>query len=168
MNFRSTCGACYYCRNKMEHFCRNVSWATGGFAEYAVYKEGVFFYLPENVSLDHGALFKPVSVAVHAIDRSNIRSGNSVAISGPGPIGLPILELALIAGARKVLVSEQVAKKGQVAKKLKSIISNIVSLDDIENAFELHKKGKPIKILIKPLIIFLKIRSLSIVCSTAE
>jgi len=93
MNFRSTCGACYYCRNKMEHFCRNVSWATGAFAEYAVYNEGLVFHLPDNVGLDHGALLEPVSVAVHAIDRSNIRPGSSVAICGAGPIGLLILEL---------------------------------------------------------------------------
>jgi (R,R)-butanediol dehydrogenase/meso-butanediol dehydrogenase/diacetyl reductase/L-iditol 2-dehydrogenase len=102
----------------MEHFCGNVSWASGAFAEYAVYKEGLVFTLPDNVGLDHGALLEPVAVAVHAIDRSNIRPGSSVAISGAGPIGLLILELALRAGATKVLVSEPVAEKRQLAKKL--------------------------------------------------
>ena len=29
MNFRNTCGNCYYCENKMEHFCERVTPFTG-------------------------------------------------------------------------------------------------------------------------------------------
>ena len=118
MNFRCTCGACYYCRNKMEHFCQNVYQASGAFAEYAVYRESAIFPLPDNISLEHGALLEPVSIALHGIDLANIHPGSSVAISGAGPIGLLMLELALISGAARVLVSEPVAAKRQLARKL--------------------------------------------------
>ena len=37
MNFRKYCGACYYCRNKMEQFCEHVTSYEAGFAEYALY-----------------------------------------------------------------------------------------------------------------------------------
>ena len=37
MNFRNYCGACYYCRNKMEQFCEHVTSYEAGFAEYALY-----------------------------------------------------------------------------------------------------------------------------------
>jgi (R,R)-butanediol dehydrogenase/meso-butanediol dehydrogenase/diacetyl reductase/L-iditol 2-dehydrogenase len=118
MNFRSYCGSCYYCRNMMEHYCQAVIPATGSYAEYAVYHKSAVYALPDNVSLEVGALLEPVSVAVHAIDLANIRPGSSVAILGAGPIGLLLQEVAIIAGAAKVLVSEPVESRRKLAKKL--------------------------------------------------
>jgi L-iditol 2-dehydrogenase len=118
MNFRGYCGACYYCRNKMEHFCQNTTPATGGDAEYAVYPKSDIFVLPDNISLEIGALLEPVSVAVHTIDIANIKPGSSLAILGAGPIGLLIQEVAQISGAAKILVSEPVESRRKVAKDL--------------------------------------------------
>jgi L-iditol 2-dehydrogenase len=118
MNFRSYCGYCYYCRNKMEHFCQNVIGSTGGDAEYAIYHRSAIYVLPDEVSLEIGALLEPVSVAVHTIDLANIKPGGTVAILGSGPIGLLIQEMAQIAGAARVLVSEPVESRRKVAKEL--------------------------------------------------
>ncbi len=92
MNFRAACGACYYCRNGMEHFCVHGEGASGSFAEYAVYPESAIYLLPDDLSCEIGALLEPVSVAVHAIDRAHVRPGSTVAICGGGPIGLLCLE----------------------------------------------------------------------------
>lgn len=118
MNFRGSCGSCYYCRNKMENFCRNGVPASGSFAEYAVYPESAIYALPDDVSLEVGSLLEPVSVAVHATDRCNIHTGGSIAICGGGPIGLLCLEVALKAGASRALVSEPIAAKRELALKL--------------------------------------------------
>ncbi len=118
MNFRAFCGACYYCRNKMEHFCRNSFHATGAFAEYAIYKEGSIYPLPENITLIEGALLEPVSVALHGIDRGNIYPGSFVAISGAGPIGLLMLQLAVLSGAARIMVSDPVPLKRKLAREL--------------------------------------------------
>ena len=117
-NFRSYCGSCYYCRNKMEHYCENASHATGGMAEYAVYNKSAMYALQDNVSLEEGALLEPVSVAVHGIDRADIRPGGSVAVLGGGPIGLLLMQLAIKSGAALTLVSEPIAGKRQLAKQL--------------------------------------------------
>jgi len=45
------------------------------------------------------------------LDRAQMKIGDSVIITGGGPIGLLILQLALKGGASKVLVSEPVAEK---------------------------------------------------------
>ena len=95
MNFRSSCGACYYCQNGMEHFCRRGAHASGSFAEYAVYPESAVYALSDDISMEIGSLLEPVSVAVHAVDQSNVYPGSSVAICGGGPIGLLCLEVAL-------------------------------------------------------------------------
>lgn len=118
MNFRATCGACYYCRNKMEQFCQKAFHATGSFAEYAIYKEGSIYLLPENISMEQGALLEPVSVALHGVDRADIHPGSFVAISGAGPIGLLMLQLARMSGAARVMVSDPVIVKRNIAQDL--------------------------------------------------
>ena len=122
MNFRSPCGTCYYCRNKLEHFCQRVIPASGSYAEYALYHANAVYALPDNISLEVGALLEPVSVAVHTVDLADIYPGCSVAILGAGPIGIMVQEVALKAGAAKVLVSEPVASRREMAKQLGATI----------------------------------------------
>jgi 2-desacetyl-2-hydroxyethyl bacteriochlorophyllide A dehydrogenase len=118
MNFRNYCGACYYCANGMENFCERVTMFWGLMAEYAVFKEGLVFPLPEDLPLDVGAFLEPVTVAVHAIDIARMKVGDTVIITGGGTIGLLILQLAIKSGASKILVSEPIAEKRQLAKQL--------------------------------------------------
>ena len=118
MNFRSSCGACYYCTNKMEHFCERMSPASGAMAEYAVYNESAVFPLPDGLPLDIGALLEPVSVAVHTIDIAQVKVGDTVIITGAGTIGMLLLQLGIRSGAAKVLVSEPIAEKRKLAKEL--------------------------------------------------
>jgi (R,R)-butanediol dehydrogenase/meso-butanediol dehydrogenase/diacetyl reductase/L-iditol 2-dehydrogenase len=136
-NFRSSCGACYYCQNKMEHFCRRGAGASGSFAEYAVYPESAVYPLTDDISLEVGSLLEPVSVAVHAVDQAKVYSGSSVAICGGGPIGLLCLEVALRAGAARTLVSEPIAEKRALAKKLGA---DVVVDPFKENLEEIGKK----------------------------
>jgi (R,R)-butanediol dehydrogenase/meso-butanediol dehydrogenase/diacetyl reductase len=118
MNFRSSCGACWYCRNGMEHFCRTGEGSSGSFAEYAVYPESCIYELPDDLTMEQGAMLEPVSVAVHAIDQTNVRTGSTVAIAGGGPIGLLCMQMALKAGAARVMLSEPIKEKRDLARKL--------------------------------------------------
>ena len=118
MNFRSVCGGCYYCQNKMEHFCERAMIFMGLMAEYAVFKESLVYPLPEDLPLDVGAFLEPVSVAVHTLDIAHIKIGDTVIITGGGAIGLLALQLAIKSGASKVLVSEPIAEKRKLAKQL--------------------------------------------------
>jgi (R,R)-butanediol dehydrogenase/meso-butanediol dehydrogenase/diacetyl reductase/L-iditol 2-dehydrogenase len=132
MNFRGACGACWYCQAGMEHYCRAAEGASGCFAEYAVYPESAIYPLPDDISLEIGAMLEPVSVAIHAIDRAKVTTGSSVAICGGGPIGLLCLEMALKAGAAKTMLSEPVAEKRALAKKLGADVVVDPFKEDIE------------------------------------
>lgn len=69
-------------------------------------KKKLFVYrLPDNVSLDEGALMEPLSVGVHACKRANIRFGDVVLILGAGPIGLVTLLAAKAMGATKAIIT---------------------------------------------------------------
>ena len=142
MNFRSYCGSCYYCRNMMEHYCQAVIPATGSYAEYAVYHKSAVYALPENVTLEQGALLEPVSVAVHTIDLANIRPGDTVAILGAGPIGLLIQEVAQIAGAAKILVSEPFESRRKLAKELGATVVVDPIKEDLDAAAKKLTDGR--------------------------
>ena len=116
MDFRCYCGSCYYCRNKKQHFCERVTPASGAYAEYAVYKEDAIYPLPDDVTLEQGALLEPVAVAVHTVDIAAPQPGSTMAILGGGPIGMLILEVARKAGAARILMSEPVAGRRELGK----------------------------------------------------
>jgi 2-desacetyl-2-hydroxyethyl bacteriochlorophyllide A dehydrogenase len=117
MNFRKYCGGCYYCRNKMEQFCEHITSYEAGFAEYAVYDESCLNPLPDDLSLERGAMLEPVTIATHAVDLGSIVPGKTVAISGAGTIGLLVQQIAMRAGAARVFVSDPMPEKRAMAKK---------------------------------------------------
>jgi 2-desacetyl-2-hydroxyethyl bacteriochlorophyllide A dehydrogenase len=142
MNFRSYCGNCYYCQNGMEHYCQNAVHNTGSYAEYAVYNDGAVYPLPEGVSLEVGALLEPVSVAVHTIDIARIKPGGTMAILGSGPIGLLIQMVAAMSGAAKILVSEPIASRREMARKMGATVVVDPLNEDLEAACKKLTDGR--------------------------
>ena len=140
--FQEYCGSCYYCRNGMQHFCENRKHATGGFAEYIVCHKNMVCPIPNGVSLEEAALAEPISVAVHATDLANIYPGGSVAITGAGPIGLLILEIAIRSGSVKTLVSEPIAEKRKLAKKLGADVVVDPANEDLEEVVNRVTDGR--------------------------
>ncbi|KAK4208522.1 hypothetical protein QBC37DRAFT_431867 [Rhypophila decipiens] len=74
------------------------------------------YKLPENVSLQEGALIEPLAVAVHITKQGNIQPGQSVVIMGAGPVGLLCGAVAKAYGASKVIAVDIVQSKLDFAK----------------------------------------------------
>ena len=104
------CGKCYYCRQGLYNLCESMGFygsvLNGGLEPYVLVPEDVVFQLPDNLSLEEGALTEPLAVAFHAVRRSRLAPGESAFISGAGPIGLAAIASAVAAGASKIIVSE--------------------------------------------------------------
>jgi (R,R)-butanediol dehydrogenase/meso-butanediol dehydrogenase/diacetyl reductase/L-iditol 2-dehydrogenase len=115
-NFRRYCGTCYYCRNGQEQFCENASEAPA-MAEYMVWHESQVVKLPDNVSLEKGCLLEPVSIGVRVVDKTNMRIGGRVAVSGGGPIGLITLQLLKMFGATSLTMIEPNPQRRALAEK---------------------------------------------------
>lgn len=103
------CGRCDYCRKGEYMFCpdrRGMGHGVdGAFAGSAVAREEQLFRLPDNVSLEEGAVVEPFVAAVHAVcERTVVSFGDVVLVSGPGPIGLSCTKL-LVAEGIKTLVA---------------------------------------------------------------
>jgi L-iditol 2-dehydrogenase len=118
MDFKAYCGHCFFCNNQKQGLCLHPRFTTGAMAEYAVYPEGAVYHLPDSVSLEVGALLEPLSIAVHALDISLMKSGDTVLITGGGPIGLLTLLMAKQSGASKILLSEPVDERRNKALEL--------------------------------------------------
>lgn len=104
------CGVCQSCREGRLDACESLAMIgvthDGGMAGYVKFMAGGLCRLPEGVSLRQGALAEPLSVALHGVRRSRLRPGDVALVMGAGPIGLLTLQCALLAGARRVAVTE--------------------------------------------------------------
>ncbi len=116
------CGACYSCRMGMYNVCENFAImgvdASGSFTEFVKVKAGNIYLLPPHLSLELAALTEPTAVALHTVQRSGMRLGDSVVILGGGPIGLLIAELARMGGALPIIISEVSSYRAGLARKL--------------------------------------------------
>ncbi|EJN60228.1 2,3-butanediol dehydrogenase [Halogranum rubrum] len=105
------CGECRQCREGNYHICDSIgftglSGGDGGFAENVVVGAEQAVPLVGDVPLEYGALVEPLAVGLHAVRRSGLQAGDSVAVFGSGPIGLSVIQSARAAGAGKIYVSE--------------------------------------------------------------
>lgn len=102
-----SCNRCNSCRSGRPQFCANLSvlgvTTNGGFAERTRTNVAHAYKLPDSISDDQGAFVEMLAAGVNAIDKADIRPGNVVLISGPGPVGLSMVQLAKHKGARVVL-----------------------------------------------------------------
>jgi L-iditol 2-dehydrogenase len=139
------CGKCYYCRNGQVHFCHQLTaigvTIDGAFAEYCIVPENQVYRLPENVSYEEGALSEPIACCLHGIDQSESSPGDTVLIIGGGTIGLIMLQLAKITGAAKLLLSEPVSEKRELALKLGADVVLDPVRENFDQAVQSHTKN---------------------------
>jgi (R,R)-butanediol dehydrogenase/meso-butanediol dehydrogenase/diacetyl reductase len=105
------CGTCYYCRRGLNHLCTvmactGLSWDGGGISEQVVVPDYQVSVLPDAVSDVQGALIEPAAVAAYGVDRTGLVPGDTILITGAGPIGALAALYAHAAGASQVIVSE--------------------------------------------------------------
>jgi 2-desacetyl-2-hydroxyethyl bacteriochlorophyllide A dehydrogenase len=117
-----SCGDCYACRMGSPNVCQALGLIgidqDGGFAEYALVPQGAALRLPSGVGLLEGSLIEPLAVCVHAARLSDLQVGDVVVVTGAGPIGLLMGQLARSAGAGKVILTEVAPNRMAAAQAL--------------------------------------------------
>ena len=103
------CGRCRLCRSGSFGICpdRRIVGLhpdlEGALAEYAVVPEETLYPIG-SLSADEGVFLELLGLAVHGIERSGFEPGDSVAIAGPGSVGIGALVAAVAGGASSVTV----------------------------------------------------------------
>lgn len=83
-----------------------LSWEWGGMAEKAIVNEYNVAKIPDALSDEEAAMVEPAAVAVYSCERGGIRAGDSVLVTGAGPIGLLAMLAAHASGATTIFISD--------------------------------------------------------------
>lgn len=90
----------------------------GAYAEEVVVEDYMLRAIPEELDDESAAMVEPVAVAVRALERGALRQGDRVLVFGAGNIGLLVIQVARALGASRVVATDIVPAKLELARKL--------------------------------------------------
>jgi 2-desacetyl-2-hydroxyethyl bacteriochlorophyllide A dehydrogenase len=101
------CGKCIACRRGKSNCCTQLKvlgvHVDGGLRERFVLPAAKL-HPSTRLSYEQLALVETLGIGAHAVQRSTLAAGETVAVVGAGPIGLAVIQFALAAGARVLAV----------------------------------------------------------------
>jgi threonine dehydrogenase-like Zn-dependent dehydrogenase len=110
VNPLASCGHCRCCLTGRQQLCPDRlllgAHRPGTNADYVLAPARSVLPLPPGMDLAVAATVEPAAFALHAVERSGIRPGDSALVVGAGPIGLLILQTLHEHGVRTRLVAE--------------------------------------------------------------
>ncbi|XVE58626.1 hypothetical protein DITRI_Ditri04bG0184400 [Diplodiscus trichospermus] len=142
-----SCWRCDLCKEGRYNLCPEMKFfATppvhGSLAHQVVHPADLCFKLPDNVSLEEGAMCEPLSVGVHACRRANIGPETNVLVMGAGPIGLVTMLAARAFGAPRIVIVDVGDNRLSVAKDLGAdgVVKVSTNMQDIPEEVESIRK----------------------------
>jgi L-iditol 2-dehydrogenase len=114
---------CPACRDGYRNLCYHVRFAGHGdtdgmLREVMAWPSHLLHPLPDGVSDSDGAVLEPLGVAIHSVDLGHLPLAGTAAVIGCGPIGLLLIQLLKVAGARSVLAVEPLAHRRDAAERM--------------------------------------------------
>ncbi|OAL39088.1 D-xylulose reductase A [Fonsecaea nubica] len=115
------CRHCVRCKEGKYNLCPDMAFAAtppydGTLAKYYILPEDFCYKLPDNMTLEEGALMEPLAVGVHITKQSGVKQGDSVVVFGAGPVGLLCCAVAKALGATKVVAVDINTERLEFAK----------------------------------------------------
>jgi threonine 3-dehydrogenase len=130
------CGHCHQCRVGQSHICQNLRIIgidqDGAFAEFVKIPASNIWKLDPAIPEHYGAILDPLGNAVHTALAGPV-AGQTVLVTGCGPIGLMSIAVAKACGSSKVFATETNEARRATAKKMGA---DVVLNPATENAVE--------------------------------
>jgi threonine dehydrogenase-like Zn-dependent dehydrogenase len=102
------CGKCYPCSIGRTNCCEDLKvlgvHVDGGMTELFAHPSELLHKIPDNIPWEQVPAAEPLTIALHAIHRTNVKAGEHVAIIGAGPIGLLAALVAIAYNATPILI----------------------------------------------------------------
>lgn len=140
------CRICDHCKQGRYNLCADMVFCAtppydGNLTRYYAHAADFCFKLPDHVTMEEGALLEPLSVGVHACRRADVGLGSNVLILGAGPIGLCTLLAAKAMGAGRIMVTDLVQSRLDVAKEIGATHTLLVqpTASEKDNVETVHK-----------------------------
>jgi L-iditol 2-dehydrogenase len=148
------CENCYYCEKRLFSQCQQYKTTGltagfmpngGGFAEYVkampwVAERGIIA-LPDNVSFEEATFLEPVNTILKAVRKARVAAGETVLIQGCGPIGLQLLMVAKLMGA-KVFTSDPIEVRRNKSLSLGAIESFDPTSGKLKDEIRARSEGR--------------------------
>jgi L-iditol 2-dehydrogenase len=117
------CFRCEWCQQGQYNMCEDYDYvgsrSHGAFAQFIKIPAFNLVKLPDTVSDEAAAMTDPASVALHALRRAGgVEPGQVVVVLGAGPIGMFACQWASIMGAGKVIATDIIDEKLDIACRL--------------------------------------------------
>lgn len=144
------CLRCFYCKRGLENLCLNKKIVgnilDGGLAEYLrvpaeAVAAGNLFVAHEDLPPEQLALAEPLACCVNGLENYRVEVDDAVLVMGAGPIGLFHLQLALLSGARTVIVSNPSGVRRDFARELGAHVTVDPMNEDLAEAVAEHTDG---------------------------
>lgn len=88
----------------------------GAFTEFVTVPAVFAHAIPQSITDEAGALLEPLSVGIAAARKAQVEIGESVLVTGAGPVGLILAQVARAHGAAEVIVSDVSQERLQLAE----------------------------------------------------
>lgn len=121
------CWRCEWCEHGHPNLCPNhrffgVYPEDGALRERMIVPARNCFPMPDSISDGAGTLLETLGVALHAVDLGHLRTADSVAVIGCGPVGLLIVQLALRSGGLPVYAFDPLPWRLEKARDLGAVV----------------------------------------------
>ncbi|KAF5390583.1 hypothetical protein D9757_002699 [Collybiopsis confluens] len=119
----STCRLCDACKSGRYNLCPDIVFAAtppydGTLGRYYRVLGDLTYPLPDNMSLEDGAMMEPLSVGVHSVvNLGKFRFGQTIVVFGCGPVGLLCMAVARAVGAKRIIAADVVPSRLEFAQK---------------------------------------------------
>jgi 2-desacetyl-2-hydroxyethyl bacteriochlorophyllide A dehydrogenase len=148
------CGRCKRCREGMYTSCHNYGMnygdrdkghrangftTDGGFAEYAINNVNTLVRVPDGIGDEEATLIVTAGTAAYGLDvLGGLIAGQSVVVTGGGPIGLIAVNVAKALGAAPVILTDLEAGRLETGRELGADITlNAREVDVVERVREI-------------------------------
>jgi L-iditol 2-dehydrogenase len=160
------CGQCKRCREGMYTSCHNYGLnygehdkghrangftTDGAFCEYQVNNINTLVAIPHDMSDEEGALVVTAGTAMYALtELGGLVAGESVVVSGAGPIGLMVVAVAKALGAQPVILTEMRDDRMKIARQLGADFTvNVGQVADAVAAVKALNGGKGVDYVVE-------------------
>ena len=148
-----TCGHCYQCRTGQAHMCPSTQILgvdrDGAFAEYVIVPENVIWQNDRTkIPPEIATLQEPFGNAVLATLTHDL-AGQSVAVSGCGPIGLFSIAIARASGAGTIFAVDPTPYRRELAMAMGATIAFDPADGEVSDAICDANEGYPVDIVLE-------------------
>ncbi len=146
------CGKCYPCSIGRTNCCENLEvigvHIDGGMQEYLAYPEDMLIKVPDNIPWEQVPLAEPLTIALHAIHRTQLKAGEHIAINGAGAIGILIALVAISYGATPILI-DLVEERLAFARKHGITKTINITQDDLVESVKQYTGGRMSEVVVE-------------------